>query len=458
MRPNILYLHCHDAGRYIEPYGHAVSTPGLRRLASEGVLFRQAFCAGPTCSPSRAGLLTGQACHSSGMYGLAHLGWSLNDYRQHLIHTLKSVGYHTAIAGVQHVANFEREGCELDVIGYDEKLDGRNGGTHENSRVVADRGTANAAAEYLRTAAPGDRPFFLSVGFIMPHRVFARAEAQRACEDPRFVRPPSPLPDLPEIRQDMADYNSSACIMDACCDKVLAALEASGLAEKTLVIATTDHGIAFPQMKASLKDHGTGVYLIMRGPGGFSGGKEVDALISQIDLFPTLCDLLGIKQPQWLQGKSFLSVVRGTTNEVNQEIFAETNYHTAYEPQRSIRTKRWKLIKRFDPEWTSRVGANCDDGPSKERLIKEGWLAHELPGVELYDLLFDPQESRNRAQDQELAQVRKDLERQLHAWMRRTGDPLLDGPIDLPTEGTMWPVDVASIEDCVAGKKKFAAD
>ena len=91
--PNILYLHSHDTGRYIQPYGYAVPTPNLQRLAEEGVLFRQAFCASPTCSPSRAALLTGMFPHVNGMLGLAHFGFTLNDYSQHIVHTLRRAGY-----------------------------------------------------------------------------------------------------------------------------------------------------------------------------------------------------------------------------------------------------------------------------------------------------------------------------------------------------------------------------
>jgi len=91
-RPNILYIHSHDTGRYVQPYGHAIATPALQRLAEQGVLFRKAFCAAPTCSPSRASLLTGQHAHNSGMPGLAHRGFSLNDYGQHILHTLRKAG------------------------------------------------------------------------------------------------------------------------------------------------------------------------------------------------------------------------------------------------------------------------------------------------------------------------------------------------------------------------------
>ena len=95
-RPNILYIHSHDTGRYVQPYGHAIPTPHIQRLAEEGVLFRKAFCAAPTCSPSRASLLTGQHAHNSGMLGLAHRGFKLNDYKQHWLYTLRGLGYHCA--------------------------------------------------------------------------------------------------------------------------------------------------------------------------------------------------------------------------------------------------------------------------------------------------------------------------------------------------------------------------
>src|SRR5947209_16770572 len=84
-RPNILYLHSHDTGRYLQPYGHAVPAPNLQRLAESGVVFRQAFNAAPTCSPSRASLLTGMCPHNNGMLGLAHRGFALNDYGQHML-------------------------------------------------------------------------------------------------------------------------------------------------------------------------------------------------------------------------------------------------------------------------------------------------------------------------------------------------------------------------------------
>jgi arylsulfatase A-like enzyme len=98
-RPNILYIHSHHTGRYVSPYGHVVPTPNLQRLAGQGIVFRPAFCAGPTCSPSRASLLRGMCPHSNGMLGLVGYGFSLNDYTQHILHTLRKVGYYSAGGG-----------------------------------------------------------------------------------------------------------------------------------------------------------------------------------------------------------------------------------------------------------------------------------------------------------------------------------------------------------------------
>ena len=159
-RPNILYLHSHDTGRYIQPYGYPVPTPNLQKLAGEGILFRRAFDAAPTCSPSRAALLTGQCPHRNGMLGLAHRGFVLNDYRQHLLHWLRPHGYHSTLVGIQHIAK------DPQTIGYDEVISTK--GTH-----VAE--VAPAAAAFLKRAPK--QPFFLDVGFFETHREFHRPPA-----------------------------------------------------------------------------------------------------------------------------------------------------------------------------------------------------------------------------------------------------------------------------------------
>ncbi len=323
-RPNIVYIHSHDTGRYVQPYGHAIPTPNIQQLAEEGVVFRQAHCANPTCSPSRAALLTGRWPHQCGMTGLVNLGWSLSDYGEHIVHTLRGAGYQTVLGGHQHVAK------DAEQIGYDRIL------TKKLDEAES------VSAEFLADAP--EEPFFLDVGFTQTHRPFPEPGP---AEDPRWVAPPAPLPDTPATRQDMAGFKASARELDERMGVVLRALDAAGLRESTLVICTADHGIAFPRMKCNLTDHGTGVMLIMRGPGGFEGGRVLESLVSHVDVFPTLCDLAEIEPPEGLVGRSLMPLVRGEAAEVNEAIFAQVNYHDTYEPQRCVRTRRWKYIRRF---------------------------------------------------------------------------------------------------------------
>jgi N-sulfoglucosamine sulfohydrolase len=414
--PNILYLHSHDSGRYLQPYGYAVPTPNLRRLAGEGVLFRRAFSAAPTCSPSRAALLTGQCPHQNGMLGLAHRGFAMNDYRKHILYTLRDAGYRSILGGLQHIA------ARPEQIGFDELLKAR-------STRVAD--VAPRAVSFLATRPA--QPFFLDVGFFETHRAYPQPTAD---DDPRYIQPPMPIPDTPATRADMAGFHASARALDHGVGQVLDALERNGLAENTLVISTTDHGLAFPNMKCNLMDSGWGVSLIMRGPGPFRGGKVCDALISQLDVYPTLCDLLGIPHPAWLEGKSFLPVLRGEAAEINQEVFAEVNYHAAYEPKRAVRTARWKYIRRYS-DMSTPVLPNCDDSPSKSLWMEYGWRKKPLPREDLYDLIFDPAERHNLAADAESAPVLEEMRGRLGAWMRRTGDPLLKGPVPMPPGATV---------------------
>ena len=418
-RPHILYLHSHDTGRYVQPYGHAVPTPNVQRLAEEGVLFRQAFAVAPTCSPSRAGLLTGMAPHAAGMTGLAHRGFSLTDPSRHLVPFLHGLGYTSALAGIDHVG-LGRAPTEC-------QFQTRLGDGHRAEDI------AQAACAFL--AAPPKHPFFLSVGFFDTHREardFPSRHEDVPPADPRYAPVPPPLPDLPETRADMAGFMGSARNLDAGIGAVLDQLDASGLAERTLVICTTDHGIAFPGLKCNLTAHGLGVMLILRGPGGFAGGRVCDALVSQVDLFPTLCDLLGLPAPDWLQGTSLMPLIRGEREEVRDEVYGEVTYHAAYEPMRSVRTKRWSYIRRFGDRRRP-VLANVDDGPSKDVMLELGWGERGLDEEELYDLALDPIESRNRAADPGLASVLADLRGRLDRWMEATEDPLLRGPVPAPS-------------------------
>jgi arylsulfatase A-like enzyme len=237
---------------------------------------------------------------------------------------------------------------------------------------------------------------------------------------------------------DMASFMASARLLDDAVGTVLQALQDAGLAEDTLVISTTDHGIAFPGMKCNLTDHGIGVLLILRGPASgeagsrrWEGGRVVDAMVSHLDLFPTICETLGSEPPPGLEGRSLLPLLEDGTRELHDELFSEVTYHAAYEPQRAVRTRRWKYIRRFDPR-SGPVLCNCDDGSSKYVWIDNGWGDRAPAEEQLYDLLFDPQERCNLAGMTAQDTILNDMRGRLRQWMEDTHDPLLKGPVPLP--------------------------
>jgi arylsulfatase A-like enzyme len=246
--------------------------------------------------------------------------------------------------------------------------------------------------------------------------------------DALYSLPPANLPDTPETRRDMAAFKASARKLDQGVGSVLDALDRTGLGDDTLVIFTTDHGVPFPGAKATLTDRGLGVLLIARGPGGFHGGRVEDALVTHLDIFPTICEIAGIEAPAWLQGRSLLALSDRSAGELHDAIFAEITFHAAYEPQRGIRTRRWKYIRRFGDDDRPTL-ANTDDSPTKSLLLDHGWADRPIPEEQLYDLVFDPNEAANLAYDPTHAEVADDLRSRLEAWMRETGDPLLDGPV-----------------------------
>lgn len=436
--PNVVLVHTDDTGRYISPYGHGIDTPNLQQLSEDGVLFRNAHCAGPTCSPSRGALLTGSSPHSNGLIGLAHRGFEMDNYEHHLSNFLSERGFETVLAGQQHeIAEDATEGTpETSVLGYDRVL---SESEHEvddvpfdHEKTRHDLSVTRAAVEYIRESGRADdsAPFFLSVGFDNTHQPFPFDQDR---VDPDYVAPPDPLPDVPEIREEMAAYHAAIQVVDTCVGDVLAALESTDQLEETLVIFTTDHGIPFPQMKCNLSDGGTGVSLIARFPERTDFQRSVvDSIVSQIDVFPTLCEYLNMDVPEWVEGESLLPLLRGDVDSVRDEVFSEVTYHAAYEPKRSVRTERYRYVRRFDEEYDERVAPNTDAGPSKQFFQELGYFDREPPKEELYDLYLDPNGNDNLIDDPRYESVRQDLRERLADWMERTDDPLRDGPVSKP--------------------------
>lgn len=424
VKPNIIYIHCHDAGRYISPHGYGLKSPNLHRLAKQGVLFRNNFCVAPGSSASRASLLTGTYPHQNGMLGLIHRGFSLRNYKMHLLHSLHKLGYESALAGVQYIAMAKGEKAAWERIGY--------------SKCISDIEDAHIEAKkYLKEQSKKERPFFLSLGFLENLREFPRIN-KKVC-DPRYCLPPAVVPDNNITRNDMAAYATSLFQFDTKLGYVLDAVEEYGLSENTLIICTTTNGLSLPNMKCSLYDEGVGSFLIAKGPQGFSGGKVIDAMTSHLDIFPTLCELLGMEEPHKLEGKSLLSLVNGQVSKLHQELYFQINYHASAEPTRAIRTERFKYIKRFSVE-NNIPAANCDDSITKTLFIDSGWHTTKPDNEALYDLLLDPMEKNNLIGLEPFNNVYHELKTKLQDWMLNKRDPLIFGYLNPPRGTKVNPV------------------
>ena len=436
-RPNVFLIHCHDLGQYLGCYGVDVDTPNLDRLAADGVRFENHFCTAPQCSPSRASMMTGTYPHENGVMGLAHMGWELDADRMTLPKYLRNAGYSTHLLGFQHEVPDQPE-----VLGY-ETTD------TETKRALE---LVDVVEEFLADRE-GDRPFFVSLGTEEPHRPFRREYVDDDVYeqyDPDEVEPLPYLPDRPEIREDVAALQAlTAETLDRAFGQFREKIREAGIAEDTLVVFTTDHGIAMPRAKGTCYDPGIETALLVHQPGRIEGGRARDELVSNVDLMPTLLDLVGIDPPEDVAGRSFAPLLRdergSESYEERDQIFGEMTWHDRYNPMRAIRTERYKYVRNFS--LLPRVFVPLDVVPTPSgRSVHEEFHVEDRPEEELYDLETDPHEQVNLASDRpmyepesagsdphpEYVDVLEDLRARLEEWMVATDDPLLDGPVPYP--------------------------
>jgi len=434
-RPNILLVHCHDLGQFLHCYGvKTVQTPHLDTLSAQGVRFSRSFCTAPGCSSSRSSLFTGRYPHSNGVMGLCHanFAWDLNPEERHLAQILGEAGYATAAVGVIHETSsgFKRCGYEVHI------------------RQASAAPATDAAIKLLREfrEQPG-KPFFLSVGFIEPHRLAYREPSWPGAlpGDNSFPGPalepdntlgvdiPGFLRETEGTRRELAGLQGAVRHVDTQVGRLMAALKDSGQEPDTLVIFTTDHGIAMPRAKASLYEPGVQVSLLLRLPGrkGWHGGIVRPEMVSNIDCLPTLLELLGLPIPASVQGRSFAPLLDGTAYQPRKEIFTELTYHDYYDPRRAIRTETHKLIVNFSTAPAFMDPSQCWR-PSSDTVVPANHAVAYHPDVELYDLAKDPWEQTDVAGRPEYAAVRSELLKRLHQHLVETKDPILQGAVPGP--------------------------
>ncbi|MFP4058348.1 MAG: sulfatase [Candidatus Brocadiia bacterium] len=430
-RPNILFAIADDwswphAGAYAD---EAARTPTFDRLAREGVLFRRAYCAAPSCTPSRGAVLTGQWPHRLEEGGNL---WSRLDE--------KFACYPRLLEAAGYRVGHSRKGWGPGTL--------RGTGRERNPA-----GGRFRSFEQFLAGQPKDRPFCFWFGSHEPHRGYKQGSGRAAGIDLEAIRVPPFLPDHPVVRSDIADYLLEVQRFDSQVAALLRALEREGLAENTLVVMTSDNGMPFPRAKANLYDYGTHMPLAVRWPAAVPGGREVGEFVSFQDFAPTFLEAAGLEPTSAMTGTSFLDLLAGGAEARSaakrDRVFVERERHASGRgeggllsyPLRAVRTADFLYIRNLEPDrWPAcdpPAFRDIDGSPTKAFLLAHRedpevaplfrLAAAKRPGVELYDLGKDPGELHNVAAIPGYAEARKHLRRMLEGWMARTADPRARG-------------------------------
>jgi N-sulfoglucosamine sulfohydrolase len=493
-RWNILFIFADDWGRYASAYkgldgrptlNDVIKTPNIDRVAREGALFRNAFVNAPSCTPCRSSLLSGRYFFNTGR-GAILRGAVWDDSIPSFPLMLRDAGYH-----IGKSYKVWSPGTPADApFGGQQYAYQRAGNAPNNfseqatQRVQAGKSVAAAREEilaevrgnfdhFMADRKPG-QPWHYFFGVTTTHRTWIKGSGKALWgiePDSLKGKMPAFLPDVPEVREDVADYLGEAQAVDAYVGVLRERLEAAGEMERTLIVISGDHGMpGVPSGKCNLYDHGTAVALVARVPGG-KGGRIVDDFVCLPDLAPTFMEIGGAKPPAGLYGRSLVSVLKSdksgqidpgrtwviTGRERHVDVAREGNLPY---PMRALRTKDFVYIRNFAPERTpmgdpkralerdalkdgsverdTRVGfADMDASPTKSWLIAHRedpqWKWHyehafgKRPGEELYDLRKDPDQVKNVATDPAYAKTKTELSGRLMKTLTAANDPRVTG-------------------------------
>lgn len=428
--------------------GHpSIRTPAFDRVAREGALFRHAYAAAPSCTASRAALLTGQAPH--------RLGEGANLWSR-----LPS-------AFVTYPDRLERAGYRVGLAGK-----GWGPGTLEGTgRTRNPAGPQFESFGAFLNSLPGGTPFAFWLGPSDPHRPYEPGLAARMGIVPGGQRVPATLPDVPAVRADLADYAAEIERFDRTVGGALEELERRGRLDDTIVVVTSDNGRPFPRDKANLYDGGVRVPLAIRWPGRIRGGRVVSQFVSLADVAPTLLEAAGAGADAAMTGRSLLPLVDGREDAPRDRVFVERERHAhvragnASYPSRGVRTADYLYIRNLaadrwpagDPSHVWAVGpfGDVDHGPAKDFILAyrddPAVAPHfarafgKRPAEELYVLAGDPDQLANVVENGSHHAALEALRASLAAWMRQTGDPRAVSAADVFTRypyfgpATPWP-------------------
>ena len=432
-RPNILFAISDD-----QSWAHAgvagdpvVKTPTFDRVAREGVRFTRAFCASPSCTPSRGAILTGQA------------PWQLKE-NGNLWSTLRKefAVYPDLLEKAGYTVGHTRKGWGPGRL--------PPGGRERNP---AGQGFRNFERFYEQV--PDGKPFCFWFGSVDPHRPYKKGSGVKSGKSLDRVKVPPFLPDVPEVRSDILDYFVEIERFDREVGQIIQLLERDGQLDNTLVVVTSDNGMPFPRAKANLYDYGARLPLAVRWPKRVKGGRTLDDFIGFTDFAPTFLEAAGLKPPVDMTGRSFLDLLTsdktGRIDPKRDKVFTGRERHAWVRagglgyPCRAVRTDRFLYIRNLEPDrWPAgdpdRYG-DIDRSPSKAYMMANRnakRVSHlfqlafaRRPAEELYDLQKDAAQMNNVAPMREYAQAKAKLRAELDAWMVRIKDPRATGQGDV---------------------------
>ena len=429
--PNVLILMSDNhSWNHVGCYGDAtVRTPNIDRVAEQGVRFTHAFCPAPSCTPARASMLTGQPI------------WRLEE-GANLWGTLPNrfVVYTDLLEAAGYLVGYEGKGWgpgNHEAGGWTRNPAGKRYGSFEEFYNELDRG----------------QPFCYWFSSRDPHRPYGRGGDTGAGVDLASIQVPPYLPDVPEVRADMAAYYSEIENFDSQVGGFLALLSEFGATDNTVVIIASDNGWQMPRGLANLYDAGTRLPLVISRPGRFPGGRAVDDFVDLADLAPTLLELAGLPIPTQMTASSLVPILesdRAGAVDPNRAFVVTARERHAYVrkggngyPGRALRTREFLYIRNYSPDlWpagdpplfgdvdahmlhypspTKMFLLQRRNDPEYQSLFRLGFM--KRPAEELYDLAKDPHQMTNVVQDPTYSSMKDALAAQLKSYLTETGDP-----------------------------------
>src|ERR1051325_5081226 len=415
------------------------ATPNIDAFAGDGChQFRNCHVSAPICQPSREAMMTGRVPHRNGGLGFNPIRLDVPTMTE----VMSSNGFFTAAIN-KTVHMMPRSKFNWDLI-----LDGSG----KNPKAMRAH-----LEQAMKAAAAAGKPFFINANATAPHRPFAgsgradgeeegargkKASANQAAAAPvkmfgeSEVVVPSFLEDIPGVRKEVAQYFSSVRRLDQTFGELIAALKAAGHWDDTLIVFLGDHGMSFPYSKATLYRNGTWTPVLLRVPGAAKAVLNAD-MVSSVDIMPTLMDLVGVKAPDDLDGRSWRPLLRGETQPDRDHVFTHVNTVSSGKsfPGRCVRTEKRAYIWNAWPDGKTQYRVEAMSGLSWNAMAKAAETDPTLkPRVqhflyrcaeEFYDEERDPDERHNLIDDPKYQTEIQRMKELLLAHMEQTGDPLL---------------------------------